>query len=78
MKEIFNTVRRAGPCLGEHDPAIELTVFERLLNINNQNEKNISHREKIWAVIGDVGMHCPAIELIVFKSLLNINNQNER
>ena len=41
-------MRIAGPCLAEHGPAIELKVFERLLNIKNQNEKIIQLREKSW------------------------------
>ena len=63
---------------GGHGPAIELRVFERLLNIKNQNDRIVQRCEKRLAVIGDVGKHGPASEPRIFERLLNMENQNER
>ena len=56
---------------------MQLRIFEKLLDTNNQKEWIIEHRGRSWAVIKDVGEHGPATEFGVFEGLLNIKNQIE-
>ena len=51
----------AGPCLGEHGPAMELRVQQKLITMKNENI--IQHREMSRAVTRVVGDHGLAIEL---------------
>ena len=70
MKKVFNTVKKAGPCLGEHDHPF---IWTLLKSAQHQNETILQRRKMSWAVTEDVGERGPAINLNVFTWLHNIH-----